>query len=201
MYIIGITGGTGAGKTSALRALETLGALVLDCDAIYHELLSDDATLKAELGARFAGVLRDGVIDRTALSEIVFNDSAALRDLGLITGKYVSADIERRITEWEASGGTVTAIDAILLIESGRVKKCDIVVGVTAPREMRIDRITRRDGISREQAEMRINAQKPDSFYMENCDLMLEGIYDTSGEFEGKCKEIFIELIEGRNNG
>jgi len=200
MYIIGITGGTGAGKTSALRALEALGALVLDCDAIYHELLSDDATLKSKLGTRFDGVLRDGAIDRAALSEIVFRDSSALRDLGVITGKYVGAEIERRITEWESLGGTVMAIDAILLIESGRAVKCDVVVGVTAPRETRIKRITKRDGITREQAELRINAQKPDSFYRENCDFMLEGIYETSGEFEDKCKEFFAELIGGKVN-
>ena len=201
MYIIGITGGTGSGKTSALRALEALGALVLDCDAIYHELLAGDEALKSELGTRFDVVLHDETIDRTALSKIVFSDSTALHDLGLITNKYVGAEIERRINEWEASGGTVAAIDAILLIESGRAKKCDIVVGVTAPREMRINRIKKRDGITREQAEMRINAQKTDSFYEENCDFILEGIYESSKEFEDKCKAFFVKLIGGKING
>ena len=200
MYIIGITGGTGAGKTSALRALEALGALVLDCDAIYHELLSDNTGLKSELGTRFSGVLRDGIVDRKALGGIVFGDPDALLELNSITHKYISGEIERRINDWQEKGGTVAAIDAIALIESGRAKKCDIVVGVIAPPETRLSRIMQRDGIAREQAEMRINAQKPDAFFMENCDFILEGKYDTSAEFEKACKEFFARFIGGKEN-
>ena len=200
MRIIGITGGTGAGKTSALRALETLGALVLDCDAIYHELLSNNAGLKSELGARFIGVLHDGMIDRKALGAIVFGDPDALLELNAITHKYVSAEIDKRIQDWQEKGGTVAAIDAIALIESGRAKKCDIVVGITAPPEARLSRIMQRDGITREQAEMRINAQKPDAFFTENCDFVLEGNYDTSAEFEVACKEFFARFIGGKDN-
>jgi len=196
MYMIGITGGTGAGKTSALRALEALGALVLDCDAIYHELLSDNAELKAALESRFTGVLRGGAIDRELLGKIVFSDPSALRDLNAVTHKYIGAEIDRRLAEWNAQGEKVAAVDAIALIEGGRSKKCDVVVGVTAPKELRVSRIMARDKITREQAELRINAQKPESFYRENCDYMLEGIYDTSEEFEAKCKGFFAELIE-----
>ena len=199
MFIIGITGGTGAGKTSALRALRALGALTVDCDAAYHELLSDCAELKSELGDGFTGVLRDGDIDRKKLGEIVFSDPSALAKLNAITHKYVSGEIESRLEGWKAQGGTVAAIDAIALIESGRSKTCDVVIGVTAPLEIRLSRIMKRDGITREQAQMRINAQKPDSFYKENCDHMLEGIYDTSGEFEEKCKEFFAEIIADYN--
>ena len=200
MFIIGITGGTGAGKTSALRALETLGALMIDCDALYHELLSSNEDLKAEIAAGFDGVLQNGEIDRKRLGEIVFTAPSALVALNAITHKYVGEEIERRLSVWESLGGEVAAIDAIALIESGRRDRCDITVGVSAPREARISRITRRDGITRAQAEQRINAQKPDSFYRENCGHILENPYESPDEFEEICKEYFSQLIRGAKN-
>lgn len=195
VFIIGITGGTGAGKTSALRALKNLGALVLDCDAIYHQLLSESMELKSEIGAKFGNVLNGGEIDRERLGEIVFSDPAALLDLNAIAHKFVSEETDRQIAKWKEQGGTVAAIDAIALVESGRGEKCDVVIGITAPVETRIARIMKRDGITRKQAEMRINAQKPDSFFERNCDYILESKYDTPEKFEEKCREFFAQLI------
>jgi len=195
VFIIGITGGSGAGKTSALRAIGSLGALVLDCDEIYHELLHSSSGLKAEIGARFPGVLRGGVIDRKALGEIVFGDPSSLADLNAITHKYVTEEVDRPMSEWEARGGNVTAIDAIALIESGRAEKCDVIVGVTAPESLRIQRIMLRDKIAHDMAELRIKAQKPDSFFKQNCDHILKNIYDSAEEFEEMCREFFAGLI------
>jgi len=192
---IGITGPSGAGKSSALRALESLGALAIDCDKIYHELLLENDKLKSELTSRFDGVVRDCVVDRKLLGEIVFSDLQALSDLNAITHKYVAAERERRVAQWIEQGDTVIAVEAIALIEAGIAKECDIVVGVTAPVEIRIARIMERDGIEEASARKRVMAQKPDSFFAKHCDYLLENVYNTSDEFEEKCKAFFAELI------
>ena len=197
MFVIGITGPTGAGKTSALRAVESLGALAMDCDKIYHELLEDCDDMKSELSARFGGVLVDGAIDRARLREIVFNDPTALRDLNAITHKYIKRERDRRLDDWKAQGGKVAAVDAIALIESGAAAECDIVVGVTAPVESRIERIIARDGITRDVAEQRVAAQKTDDFFREHCDYLLENVYNTPDEFEAHCRAFFEKLTGG----
>jgi len=195
MLIIGITGGTGSGKTIAVHALQTLGALALDCDEIYHELLLSSVDMKAEIEAHFENVSTDGAIDRQKLGEIVWNDPASLQELNIITHKYVNSEIERRINTFIARDGKIAAVDAIALIESGQSSKCDIVVGVIAPPEKRLTRIMKRDKLTKEYAQMRINAQQPDSYYTKNCDYILENTYDTQTEFEDKCLEFFNEMI------
>jgi len=196
MYIIGITGGTGAGKTSAVKSLQALGALALDCDKIYHELLLNNSDLKDDIESHFKGVTTDGTIDRQKLGAIVWENPGSLRELNAITHKYISAEIQRRISEFKAQDGKIVAIDAIALIESGQNEICDVVIGVTAPQEKRIQRIMERDNITQERALMRVNAQQTESFYRDNCDHILENVYDTQGEFEEKCLRFFIELIE-----
>jgi len=195
MFIIGVTGGTGAGKTTAVQALKTLGALALDCDEIYHEMLLSNNEMREEIEARFKDVSSDGKIDRHKLSEIVWSDAASLCELNMITHRVVGHEVKRRISEFKAQGGTLAAIDAIALIESGQGKRCNMTIGVTAPMEERISRIMKRDNLTRELAQMRINAQQPESYYKENCDHILENIYDTQIEFEKKCIEFFGEVV------
>lgn len=195
MYIIGITGPSGAGKTSAMRAFEKLGALSLDCDEIYHELLHSSEQMTAEIVGRFGNVSTDWKIDRKKLGEVVFNDPAALSDLNSITHKYVWIEVNREITAFNKRGGEIAAIDAIALFESSFSDECDIVVGVLAPKALRISRIMKRDGLAKEQAESRVLAQQDDSFYRNNCDYILENNYETQSDFMAKCTEFFNELI------
>jgi len=193
MYIIGITGGTGAGKSSAVRALMSMGAHALDCDAIYHEVLQKNADLTAEIAAQF-DVLVNGEINRQKLGEIVWNNPTSLQKLNAITFKYMDKEIDRRIESLRAQGVGIAAIDAIALIESGQDKKCDVVVGVVASQEKRLSRIMQRDNLTRENALGRINAQQQENFYRKHCDYILENQYDTEAEFENKCAEFFEEL-------
>ena len=95
--IIGITGGTGCGKTTALRVFEELGGVVLDCDVIYHQLLRQDKAMLSAIESRFPGTVRDGVLDRKKLGSIVFADREALRELNAITHGAVKQEVLRRI--------------------------------------------------------------------------------------------------------
>jgi len=196
-FIIGITGGTGAGKSSAVKALQVLSAKTLDCDVIYHELLADSAAMSAEIEANFDNVQTAGKIDRQKLGNIVWRDPVALKKLNSITHKYMSIELDRQIMTLKSSGVETIVIDAIALIESGQNKRCDVVVGIVAPLEKRLSRIMTRDNITREQALLRINAQQPESFYRNNCDYILENPYDTQETFIEKCEGFFKEL---RNN-
>ena len=193
MTVIGITGGTGCGKTTALRALEKQGALVIDCDEVYHELLEHDAALLGELGEHFPGTVADGVLQRKKLGALVFSDSAALQKLNAITHRFVSRAVQARLRDWAMRGGTLAAVDAIELIGSGLGARCDLTVGILASEETRVGRITARDAITREYALMRIRAQHDDAYYRENCDCVLENNGDQA-QFE----DTFIQLIKER---
>ena len=165
--VIGFTGPTGAGKTSALRALERLGGLVLDCDAVYHDLLRTDSTLRDAITGAFGQVFApDGTLDRQRLGTVVFSDPAALDALNRIIYARLPRELLRRMDESSAS---VVGIDAINLVESGLCRLCRRTVAVLAPSEQRVRRIMARDGIPEEYARLRVQAQKDDEFYRTHC--------------------------------
>lgn len=180
--ILGITGGSGCGKTTLLRLIGEAGGLILDCDAIYHELLRRDEAMLSAISRRFPGTVTDGVLDQKKLGTLVFSHEDALRDLNAITHSAVRREVLHRL---ESSSG-LAAIDAIALLESGLGELCDVTVAVTAPEEARIRRLVARDGISPDYARSRIAAQKDPSWFCQNCDYVLENDRDAEA-FHGKC--------------
>ena len=168
--ILGITGGTGCGKTTLLNAVRAAGGVVFDCDEIYHHLLISDAAILAAIDNRFPGVVEDGILNRRKLGTIVFSDETALLDLNRITHAAVKAEVLRLLERKPETA----AIDAIALFEGGLAELCDVTVAVTAPTADRIRRLTARDGISADYARSRIAAQHDGDWFRQRCDYVLE---------------------------
>lgn len=190
--IFGLTGGTGAGKTSALRALQRLGGYILDCDALYHEMLRTDGPMRSAIANAFGDVFAaDGALDRQKLGTIVFSDAAALERLNAIVYRHLLPEAARRI-----EGHDIVGLDAINLIESGLSCLCRRTVGITAPAEQRVARIMARDGISEEYARMRVAAQKTDTYYHQHCTDVLENTAAAPEEFEAEAMAFFAKLIK-----
>lgn len=189
--IVGLTGGTGAGKTSALAALEDLGGTVLDCDAVYHQMLRTDPALQEAITAAFGPVFcPDGSLDRQKLGTLVFSDHAALDRLNAIVYEYLPPELLRR-----AQGHTLVGLDAISLMESGLGRLCACTVAVLAPAEDRVRRIMARDGISEDYARLRISAQQPDAFYRERCSHILENNCATPAQFREQARIFFRSML------
>ena len=169
MHIFGITGTTGSGKTSVLEAFRKKGALLLDCDRLYHDLLETSDGMLRELEDRFPDAFEKGRLVRKKLASIVFHNEATLADLNAITHRYVCEDVKRQLRAHAMSGGQVAVIDAVELISSGLGALCDCTIAVLAPEAERMKRIMVRDGLTEEQALERIRAQKNDAYYRENC--------------------------------
>lgn len=196
MTVIGITGPTGAGKTTVLRVLEDLGGAVVDCDAVYHELLRTGAGLQAELKARFGGAIFDenGDLRRKELGAIVFGDEKALEDLNAITHRYIIAELDRRIARAEAQGCPAMALDAVALIESGLGERCRVTVAVTAAEEVRVRRVMAREGVGEDYARARIAAQKSTAWYEARCDYTLRND-GAREELEQRARALFEQIL------
>ena len=197
MVVIGITGPTGAGKTTVLNALTALGGRIIDADAVYHQLTASSPDLRRELEARFGSVYDGGDLDRKKLGQIVFQDPQALEDLNAITHKYVAQETQRQIDQARREGAPAVGIDAIALLESPLAAYCDRTLAITAPEELRVKRIMAREGISEEYARLRVAAQKPSAWFQEHCDDTLESTEaDTVETFGQKARALFAKLIK-----
>ncbi|MBO5316840.1 MAG: dephospho-CoA kinase [Oscillospiraceae bacterium] len=186
--IIGITGGTGCGKTTLLEVVQELGGIVLDCDAIYHRLLQTDKCLLDAIEERFPGTVVQGQLQRKKLGQVVFHDADALQDLNRITHSAVKEEVIRLLTPEPE----LAAIDAIGLFESGLDKLCKLTVAVTAPREVRIQRLIQRDNITPEYAAARIDSQPPAEEFARRCHTCLEN-NSTREAFREKCLAFFLQ--------
>ena len=170
MIIIGLTGQTGAGKSTVAKMLTEYGCVHIDADVLAKTVIQSSETVLNALKEEFgAGIFKGGALDRKALAKKAFASVRNTEKLNALTHPAVTKAIEKIIESQKQKGAKAVIIDAIALFESGEDKMCDFTVAVVAPRDVRFERITKRDSITARQANERIDAQKDESFYTENC--------------------------------
>lgn len=155
--LIGLTGRTGSGKSSAAKIFENLGCFVADCDKVAHEVLLDDE-IKNKLCSLFNEDIlnKENEIDRKKLGTIVFSDK---EKLALLNGIVHKAIVQKCLELCENSGRDICLMDGSELESSGADELCKYIVVITADEETRLKRIMQRDGIDTDSALRRIHAQ------------------------------------------
>ncbi len=181
MKVIGLTGGTGSGKSVVSRRLAAEGLAIIDADRISHEIIEQGKPAYREILGYFgSGILdENGDIVRRQLGEIVFRDAEKLAFLNQCTHKYIIAEMKRQIENIQESGKAKAAVlDAPLLLEAGLDSICDEVWVVFADSETRMNHIIERDGVSAETAQARIASQKSWEEYQEAADKIIDNSRD-----------------------
>lgn len=189
---VGLTGGIGSGKSEVAKIFETLGAFVIDTDVLAREAVAPNADGLLEIARVWRGVVRDGVLDRVALGEIVFNDPAARRRLNAILHPH----IRRLAMEREALAppGAMLLHVVPLLFETDYAALVERTVLVVAPESERIARVRARDGISEEQVRARMAAQIAPDDVRRRADYTI----DNDGDLEhlrARTARVYRELV------
>lgn len=196
--VIGLTGQTGAGKSTVRELFKAKGAAVIDADAVSHDIVDNDLSCLTDIVEHFSCiVLNDkGKLNRKALGRIVFSDLKKLAVLNKIMFPYIVSAIKGKVTAYEHAGAQMIVIDGATLIESGCSKMCSVLISVTAEEETRLTRIIHRDGISKRDAVRRVSAQHPEEFYIEASDYVIKN-NGTPGDLEREAERVLDE-IEGK---
>ncbi len=194
--IIGITGPSGSGKSLLCGYLSEAGIPCINADEVYHSMLIPPSRCLDKIREAFGDdvITADGSLDRKVLSKCVFNNADKLDLLNRTVLPIVIDEIRNIISCFEKEGKNVVAVDAPTLIESGFHRECTLVVAVIAPIKERIERIEERDNIPESFAEMRANAQQPDSFYTSAAHISI-----VNGSSTEALRDNAYELIEKIN--
>jgi dephospho-CoA kinase len=184
MFILGLTGSLGMGKSTTAKFFAEEGVPVHDADAVVHRLYEGEAA--AAIEAAFPGSTRGGKVDRAKLGERVLGDPAALKRLEAIVHPLVAAARERFLAEAARRGAKVAVLDIPLLYETGGEARCDAVVVVTAPAEMQRARVFERPGMSEEKLAALTAKQLPDAEKRARADF----IVDSGQGFEAARRQV-----------
>ena len=163
MHLIGLTGSIGMGKSETAKMFARLGIPVYDADAAVHELYAAGGAAVAPIAAAFPGAVKNGAVDRDALSKQVLHNPAAIAKLESIVHPLVAQAQQAFLKRAKADGAQIAVLDIPLLFETGGEARVDIIVVVSAPHAVQRDRVMKRPGMTAEKFEAIIARQVPDS--------------------------------------
>lgn len=202
LFIVGLVGRTGSGKSTVARALAAAGATVIEADPIGHEVTDGDPEVRAALIADYgADVYRaDGGLDRARVAARVFRDPAARARLDQLVHPRILEVIRRRIAVLrEARRTGVVVIDAALMLEWGLERSCDAVLAVTAPETTQVGRLMQARGWSEAEARARLAAQRSNQGFAAAADVVIEN--DGSREALEREALAALEALRSRHGG
>lgn len=192
MKIYGLTGQTGAGKSTVASFLSKKGFFVLDGDKVARRVTEKGSSALSALSAFFGEdiLFPDGSLDRKKLAERAFSSKEGTKKLGELTHPFIHRLFEEEIKKAEEEGFSLCIIDAAALLESPSRSLCEKILVVFCPRELRLERILKRDALTREEAERRINAQGDDEYYLSQADAVIKNYppFELEAEIENALK-------------
>jgi dephospho-CoA kinase len=191
IHVIGLTGQSGAGKTTAGAVFKSCGFAVIDADECSRKAVLPGTDCLKEISEYFGEkiVNTDGSLNRSALASIVFSEKSELKKLNAIIHPYITAIICEKINEFKTLGKEFIILDAPTLFESNTDDLCDLIISVTAKEELRKNRISARDSLSEANISMRFRSQHSESFFKKHSDFIIIN-NKSEDEFIDKTKEV-----------
>lgn len=189
MLVIGLTGKTGAGKTTVAEFLKDNGCFIIDGDVVARQITEKGSECLEALCEAFGNDILDenGALLRPVLAKKAFKDRESTNLLNSITHPFIKKDFISQLRKAESEGYKAAIIDAAALLESDCKELCEKIIVVTAPENIRAERVAKRDRISKEQITLRIKAQREDEYYLSQADVVFrnyEPYCDSKEEFK-----------------
>lgn len=199
IMVVGLTGQTGAGKSTVSKAFLENGFAVINADVIARYIVDKGTKCLAEIQDFFGNevIKSDGSLDRKALAGVVFSDKSKLEMLNSITYPYITAEILNQIKLHSIRGEKLILLDAPTLFESRADDFCELIISVVSDEDMRAQRIIERDGLTFEQAKKRMSSQLDETFFVQHSDFIIknnqsiEAVNEISKEVSAKIKDLY----------
>jgi dephospho-CoA kinase len=197
-FLIGLTGSIGMGKSETAKMFERLGIPVYDSDAAVHRLYEPGGVAVAKIAEAFPGSIRDGRVDRVALSRLLAGDEAAFKKLEAIVHPLVAEENRKFMEQAIRDGADMVVQDIPLLFETGGHTRMDAVVAVSAPADLQRERVLARPGMTAEKLDQILSRQMPDEEKRAKAHFVVETDKGLEQAFE-QVKSIVAALKAKRN--